>query len=164
MRGIDLYYYPGSTDGLRMANILADNLREIYPLPQRVRPLASTSITEIRRVRAPSVLAELGYHDNRADAEWIENNLEAIARSLALSVTEYFGVPFLSPRPEREGAVSVNSGNLLLRGAPATTARILARMPNGAPVRILNSDDDWSVVDYDGLLGWAKSEYLRPLP
>ena len=54
--------------------------------------------------------------------------------------------------------------NLLLRGAPATTARILARMPNGAPVRILNSYDDWSVVDYDGLLGWAKSEYLRPLP
>ena len=42
VRGIDLYYYPGSTDGLRMANILADNLREIYPLPQRVRPLAST--------------------------------------------------------------------------------------------------------------------------
>ena len=164
VRGIDLYYYPGSTDGLRMANILADNLREIYPLPQRVRPLASTSITEIRRVRAPSVLAELGYHDNRADAEWIENNLEAIARSLTLSVTEYFGVPFLSPRPEREGVVSVNSGNLLLRGAPATTARILARMPNGAPVRILNSYDDWSVVDYDGLLGWAKSEYLRPLP
>ena len=71
VRGIDLYYYPGSTDGLRMANILADNLREIYPLPQRVRPLASTSITEIRRVRAPSVLAELGYHDNRAEAEWI---------------------------------------------------------------------------------------------
>ena len=102
VRGIDLYYYPGSTDGLRMANILADNLREIYPLPQRVRPLASTSITEIRRVRAPSVLAELGYHDNRADAEWIENNLEAIARSLALSVTEYFGVPFLTPGDEFE--------------------------------------------------------------
>lgn len=60
VRGIDLYYYPGSTDGLRMANILADNLREIYPLPQRVRPLASTSITEIRRVRAPSVLAGAG--------------------------------------------------------------------------------------------------------
>ena len=55
-------------------------------------------------MRAPSVLAELGYHDNRADAEWIENNLEAIARSLTLSVTEYFGVPFLSPRPEREGS------------------------------------------------------------
>ena len=108
------------------------------------------------------MLAELGYPDHRADAEWIENNLEAIARSLSLSVTEYVGVPFLSPRPEREWVVTVNSGNLLLRGVPATTARILARMPNGAPVRILNSYDDWSVVDYDGLLGWAKSEYLRP--
>ena len=120
VRGIDLYYYPGSTDGLRMANILADNLREIYPLPQRVRPLASTSITEIRRVRAPSVLAELGYHDNRADAEWIENNLEAIARSLTLSVTEYFGVavPFAAAgagggrvREQRESSAARRSGH-----------------------------------------------------
>lgn len=164
VRGIDLYYYPGSTDGLRMANILADNLREIYPLPQRVRPLASTSITEMpRRARLRPCWRSWAIMTT-ARCEWSENNLEAIARSLTLSVTEYFGVPFLSPRPEREGAVSVNSGNLLLRGAPATTARILARMPNGAPVRILNSYDDWSVVDYDGLLGWAKSEYLQPLP
>ena len=37
VRGTDVYYYPGSTDGLRMAEIIADNLRQIYPLPQRVQ-------------------------------------------------------------------------------------------------------------------------------
>ena len=164
LRGVDIYYYPTSEAGLRMANILVDNIKPIYPLPDRVQARSSTIIGELRRTRAPAVLTELGYHDNTEDANWLTGNLDAIARALALGVTEYFGVPFLSPRPEREGVVSVNSGNLLLRGAPATTARILARMPNGAPVRILNSYDDWSVVDYDGLLGWAKSEYLRPLP
>ena len=164
LRGVDFYYYPTSEAGLRMANILVDNMKTIYPLPDRVQARPSTIIGEVRRTRVPAVLAEIGYHDNVDDANWLTGNLDAVARTISLGVTEYFGVPFLSPRPEREGVVSVNSGNLLLRGAPATTARILARMPNGAPVRILNSYDDWSVVDYDGLLGWAKSEYLRPLP
>ena len=155
VRGIDLYYYPGSTDGLRMANILADNLREIYPLPQRVRPLASTSITEIRRVRAPSVLAELGYHDNRADAEWIENNLEAIARSLTLSVTEYFGVPFLTPGDEFEAEAAGADGYLRLRSYPEPDAEILAQLPNGTPVTVLGNFDTWYTVRADTLYGFA---------
>ena len=47
-----------------MANILADNLRPIYPQPEKVRTLATTSLVEVRATRAPAVLAELGYHDN----------------------------------------------------------------------------------------------------
>ena len=95
--GIDLYYYPSSAPALRMANILADNLRPIYPQPEKVRTLATTSLVEVRATRAPAVLAELGYHDNPQDAQWIENNLQTIARALATGVCEYFGLPLLSP-------------------------------------------------------------------
>ena len=57
-------------------------------------------IGELRRTRAPAVLTELGYHDNTEDANWLTGNLDAIARALALGVTEYFGVPFLTPGGE----------------------------------------------------------------
>ena len=43
VRGIDLYYYPGSTDGLRMANILAGNSRQPHPPPPSGRPPGSPS-------------------------------------------------------------------------------------------------------------------------
>ena len=33
---------------------------------------ATTSVGEVRRVRAPSVFLELGYHDNADDAAWIK--------------------------------------------------------------------------------------------
>ena len=112
VRGIDIYYYTPSLNGLRMANIIVDNLKEIYPLPSRVRAIGTVNIAEVRMTKAPAVLAELGYHDNTEDALWIENNLEAIARSLSLSVTEYFGLPLLSPRPSREGVVMLQSGTL----------------------------------------------------
>ena len=61
-RGVDFYYYPASTAGLRMANILVDNIKPIYPLPERVQARPTTAIGEVRRTKAPSVLAELGYH------------------------------------------------------------------------------------------------------
>ena len=49
LRGVDFYYYPTSEAGLRMANILVDNMKTIYPLPDRVQARPSTIIGEVRR-------------------------------------------------------------------------------------------------------------------
>lgn len=160
LRGIDIYYYTPSLNGLRMASIIVDNLKEIYPLPGRVRTVPTTAIVEVRRTRAPAVLAELGYHDNLEDAQWITNNLTAIARSLSLSVTEYFGLPLLSPRPAREGTVRLESGSLNLRGAPSISGTVLASIPNGASVSVLGSYNGWLSVNYDGLIGWVRSDFI----
>ena len=35
-RGIIAFYYPGSSGGQRGAELIAENLREIYPLPDKV--------------------------------------------------------------------------------------------------------------------------------
>ena len=161
LRGVDIYYYPGSTRGLRMANLIADNLREIYPLPNRVRTVATSTLYELRSTRAPAVLGEFGYHDNLLDAQWIENNLNSIARSLSLSVTEYFGLPFLSPEPVRRARVQTVSGPLNLRGAPSSDGQILATIPNGSAVDVLNAYNGWYVVRYSGVIGYVLGEYLQ---
>ena len=160
-RGVDIYYYTGSVRGLRMANLIVDNIRPVYPLPDRVRALATSSLYELRRTRIPAVLGEFGYHDNIDDARWIENNLTAIARALALSVTEYFGLPYLMPCPVRQAVVETVSGPLNLRGAPSSAGQILSRIPGGATVEVLNSYNGWYVVRYDGILGYVLGEYLR---
>ena len=160
VRGTDVYYYPGSTDGLRMAEIIANNLRQIYPLPQRVRTVATTGIGEVRLTRAPSVLLELAYHDNTADANWITGNLPTIARSLAESVTEYFGLPLIAPQTPRPGTVQLGYGSLNLRAAPSTGAAIYRQIPNGATVEILGQYDGWFTVRYGGVIGYARSEFI----
>lgn len=163
-RGIDIYYFPTSEEGLRMANILVDVLKPIYPLPERVRALPSVLIGEVRRTRAPSVLAELGYHDNPDDANWLTGNLDAVAAALSEGVTEYFGLPFLTPAPAQTGIVTLSSGSLNLRALPTTEAQILTQIPNGASVRILGTFDTWYSAEYDGLYGFAASRYLTILP
>lgn len=162
-RGVDIYYFPTSEEGLRMANILVDNLKPIYPLPERVRALPTVLIGEVRRTKAPSVLAELGYHDNEEDAGWLTGNLETIAAALSEGVTEYFGLPFLTPTEPRTGIVTLSSGTLNLRSLPTTDAAVLAQLPNGASVAVLGAFDDWYTVRYDSLNGFVSRRYLTIL-
>lgn len=97
LRGTDVYYYPTSTQGAKAANIIADNFKAIYPNPNLVKTVANANLAELRLTKAPAVLIEVAYHDNPQDAQWIRDNIGNIARNLALSVTEFLGVPFKEP-------------------------------------------------------------------
>lgn len=156
-----VFYYPTSAEGLRMANILVDNFREIYPLPDDVRAESSTTITELRRTRAPVAFFEIAFHDNPEDAAWITENVEEIAANIAESVTEYFGLPFLIPQDDRTGTVTLTSGRLNLRGAPEITAPIILTIPNGAEISILGQFNGWYSAEYRDRYGWVNADYIR---
>ncbi len=160
-RGTDVYYYATSIAGKQIAELFADNLKDIYPDPSLVRPLATTSLYELRYTRAPSILIELAYHDNAADAEWIRANIQPIARNLALSVAEYLGVPLVDPEPLRTATVRTQGGNLNIRSQPNTNSAILGKIPNGAEVTVTGQDGNWYTVQYNGIAGYAFGQYLE---
>lgn len=160
LRGIIVYYFPGSTQGRRAAQIVADNLKAIYPLPNLVRAEGTTAIGEVRRVRAPSVFIELGYHDNADDATWIKNNIDAAARNIVLSLTEFFGIPFLTPVPPRNAVVDVSWGYLNIRSRPDTSAPIIAKAYDGARLTVINQWQGWYLVRFDGAVGYASREFI----
>ena len=161
IRGSIVFYYPGSRKGQRAAQIITDGLKAIYPIPNLVRSEGTTSIGEVRRVRAPSVFLELAYHDNEADANWITQNIPAIARNLVLSLTEYFNIPFFETQQERSGTVDISYGALNIRSRPSRTAAVLTRAPKGARLLIRNQFDGWYLVDYNGVVGYASAEYVQ---
>ncbi|MBQ6714550.1 MAG: N-acetylmuramoyl-L-alanine amidase [Clostridia bacterium] len=98
VRGIEAYYYPTSVNGKRFADIITNNFTMLYPLPDRIKTVPTTTLGEVRRTRAPSVLVEIGYHDNVEDATFVRDNIDAIARNLVISLADYFGIPFREPR------------------------------------------------------------------
>ena len=154
-RGVIAFYYPTSANGRRGAEIIARNMQEIYPLPERVVTRPTTTLGEVRQPRAPAVLVEIGYHDNVDNANWLTGNLDAVARTLSLGVTEYFGVPFLTPGDEFEAEAAGADGYLRLRSYPEPDAEILAQLPNGTPVTVLGNFDTWYTVRADTLYGFA---------
>lgn len=160
MRGSDAYYYPQSQRSRRLADIIVANLKAIYPLPDRVSARPTTSIGEVTRTRAPAVLVELAYHDNAEDAAWIRNNIGLIARNLVLSLTEYFGIPFIEPQPVQTATVEIENGNLNIRQQPSLSAPVVGQAPDGARLEVLGSWDGWYVVRYGTVEGYVRSEFV----
>lgn len=163
-RGIIAFYYPGSVGGQRAAELIAQELRKIYPLPNKVTTRPTTSLGEVRQPRFPSVLLEIGYHDNYSDATWLEGHWDAIAQQIARGLTEYFGLPFIYPMDPMQGTVSVSNGTLNLRDYPSSSGKVIANLPNGAAVTIYGEWNGWYVVHYGDQVGVCRRgihQYVR---
>ncbi|MBQ2812621.1 MAG: N-acetylmuramoyl-L-alanine amidase [Clostridia bacterium] len=160
LMGTDVFYYPTSRNGKRFAEIIAENFKSIYPYPELVDIRATTALGEVRQPTMPSVLVEVAYHDNEEDADWIVDNINPIARELARSVAEYFGVPFVEPVGNEVGVVNITSGSLNIRSAPSVTAPIIARAGAGERLLIIGEDGDWYRVNYGNKTGFANKRYV----
>jgi N-acetylmuramoyl-L-alanine amidase len=161
LRGIDIYYAPSSEASERLAVIIANNFEEIYPLPEKSRAVPTSTLGEVLRTRAVAVLAEIGYHDNVDDAEWITGNLDLIAQNLTESLCDYFGIPFIQAGPVMRGTVVTDPGSgVNIRKFPSVTSAVVGYAPDGAEVMIYGRYNDWYVVSYNGINGYASAFYV----
>lgn len=167
LMGSDFYYYVGSTRGKDAATVLADNFKSIYPIPSLVNTVPTTALAEVVRTRAPSVLAELAYHDNQTDAEWIRNNIDEIAKNLVQGLCEYFDIPFYSPNEETPqpspylyGTVTTESGRLNIRDKPSFDSNVISQVPKGTRIEILGTVGEWYIIHYNGVTGFVNSQYI----
>lgn len=160
IRGTDVYFYEGSPEGEALAQIIADNMADIYPNPDLVRTVPNRTLYELRNTNAPTVLVEIAYHDNPEDAAWIVNNVYTIARVLALSLTQYFGIPFVEPNTVPRGTLTTDGFSVNIRSQPNFSAPAVAVVPNGASMLITGQEGDWYVVDYEGNVGYIYSGYI----
>ena len=135
-------------------------MKSIYPLPDKSRALPTTSLGEVTRTNAVAVLCELGYHDNIYDERWIRENVNAIAKNLVQSLCDYFGIPFIEAGVIRRGTVITDGSNLNLRAFPSVTGKIIGVIPNGAVVTVYGQYNNWYVVGYNGLIGYASSDFI----
>lgn len=161
LRGIDIYFSSSSYDSERLATIIANNIKSIYPLPDKTRAVPTTSLGEVTQTRAVAVLCELGYHDNVEDVTWLKNNLEAIAANLVQSLCDYFGIPFVKAGPVFNGIVAAGGSNLNIRDYPSTGGQIIGSIPDGARLTIYGDvGNGWYVVHYNGVTGYASSQFI----
>lgn len=77
------------------------------------------------------------------------------------SVTET--TPAFSGSADAAGTyiVSTSGGELNLRGYATTSSAILAQIPNGTEVEVIESDGSWASVIYNGISGYCSMQYLK---
>lgn len=159
LRGIDVYYSPYDKYSETLAVITANNFMSIYPLPDKSSAKPTTTLGEVTQTRAPAILCEIGYHDNREDADWIRNNLTAIAVNLTQSLCDYFGIPLIEAGPVFRGTVVTDGSNLNLRQFPSTRERSSAQSPTAACSRstAVPTAGMWYPTRHGG---YASSEFI----
>jgi N-acetylmuramoyl-L-alanine amidase len=77
------------------------------------------------------------------------------------SLTEYFGIPFNVPQPIFTASVATMGGNLNVRYAPTITSDIVGKIPNGSEVVVYAQVPDWTLVGYNGVVGYVSSQFLQ---
>lgn len=161
IQGSDFYYYANSQKSKAIAELFANNFKDIYPYPSKVKTVATTTLAELTRTKAPAILIEIAYHDNPQEAQWIRDNIGKIARNLSMSVAEYFGLEFEQPTPPKNAIVNTQSTPLNIRSQPSITSTIVTQAPKGANILVLGEDNGWYLVSYNNIRGYAKSEFIQ---
>lgn len=160
VKGADIYYSASSSQGTRAATIFANNYKLLYPNPELVKTISTTSLAEIVRTKSPAILIEVGYHDNSEEAQWIRDNISAIAENLSTSVTDFLGVLEEEPTASRQGRVTTQSTALNIRSQPSSSSQVIGQAPKGAALTILGADGSWYLVNYSGTQGYVNSSYI----
>ncbi|SKA78465.1 N-acetylmuramoyl-L-alanine amidase [Clostridium sp. USBA 49] len=96
--GSEIYYTSNA------GKLLASSLyKYIEPLtPSKDRGIKNTNkLYELNNTKAPAVLIEISFHDNRDDARFIINNMPLIAEAIVKGICDYFNVTFKKPQPQK---------------------------------------------------------------
>lgn len=100
-RGCEVYCHRFGGKGEKLARAVYAELSPITPTGDRgVRQGYNfygqgKHMYELAYTNAPAALVETAFHDNKDDAEWIINNIEAIGIALAKGVLTYFDIQYV---------------------------------------------------------------------
>lgn len=161
VRGIDIYYYPRNLNSVYAAKTIAVNLKSLYPNSEFIKSIPTTTISEVSRPKAPSVLIRIGYHDNIDDALWIIDNTDSIAINLVQSIAQYFKIPFIAAQKLKKGIVRTNGSNLNIRSYYCFDAKVISTVPDGSTIDVLGQYGDWFTVRYGDAVGYAFTQYVE---
>ena len=160
IQGTDIFFYPGSTAGKRFAQLIANHMESVYPYPDLVGTTPSNALFELRKTKAPAALVKVAYRDNYEDAYWIVTYLEKIAHALANAIAQYFSLPLAEPEMPNQNRITTDGFSVNLRNEAEWNGTPILVVPNGAKVSILEEQNGWVLVEYDGVTGFVNKAYI----
>lgn len=104
-RGAEVYAHRFGGEGERLARDVYERIEEISPTPglgvkEGYSTFDGQGMYELRRTLAPAILAEVAFHDNPADAQFIIDNIYELGQAIAKGVLDYFDIEYIEDTPE----------------------------------------------------------------
>ncbi len=93
--GTRVHCYP-SEKSRKIGKLIQDLIAPMSPGTSE-RLIEDTRLYELRAPTMPAVLPEFGFHDNPEEAQWLIDNMKAIAEKTCQAVCAFFGIPYIAP-------------------------------------------------------------------
>lgn len=100
VRGVRVFYYPGSEYGKTYAEQFFRSLSALYEGSHAVK--TNAVLYELRKTISPAVYLELDFHDNPDGAKWLIGNQELIANTICDTIFSIFGLAGLHPADDTQ--------------------------------------------------------------
>ncbi len=100
LKGAEVLYYSRNPYGNELAQAVVKNIKNLYPVSNKVKAMPSATQKELMQTTPPAVVVALGYNDNIEDAQWIKDNVRYLGRELSRSLTDYFDISFVEPEED----------------------------------------------------------------
>lgn len=136
-QGTEIFHYTGSVEGKKLATAV---YKRVAPLtPSKDRGIKHNKVfRELSAPYAPSVLLEVGFHDNKQDALYIMNNMEELAEGIVKGICDYAGKTFKSKQVKKKTS------------KPKTKSKSTHRVIVGSFKNLDNAKDHKKDLEKDG--------------
>lgn len=148
---ISISYKSGDPQSQRLKNILEINLKNIIP-----------ENTDIKTTEAEEndfeedVIIKINC-SNEENFRWLRNNIENLSAAIIMSLTEYFGIPFIPYTGVIYGR-AIKDANIFRR--PSTKSEIVQTLTEGEKIKLLSQWEDWYVAEKNGILGYINTYFI----
>lgn len=104
-RGAEVYTHRFGGEGEWLARLVYDEIERIAPteglgVKEGYPTFGGQGMYELRRTTAPAILAEVAFHDNPEDAQFIIDNIYELGQAIAKGILAYFGSDYREDTPE----------------------------------------------------------------
>lgn len=152
-KGIYIFFTAGSPESKRLATIISKNLGNIYLNPSEVKMIARDEESS----DFPTVTIGIGFQDSTEDINWIRGNTEEISKNIVMSLSEYFGLPFVSCQ---KSDIGITTTDVTLRARPSESSQITGSLPANTKVKIVSQWENWYLIGENENLGYVQSRYI----
>lgn len=108
MQGTRLFCHKLSGDGYLASKAILNRLAPV--VPGNSDGVQTANFAEILKTNCPCAYVEAAFHDNKEQAQWIIDNIDAIAEAICQGICDFYGIAYVPvPAPAPEPAPEVKT-------------------------------------------------------
>lgn len=152
--GMKIIFPSGDPESSRLAKIIFENMKKIYFNSSNIKMIPSNT----PRGKGPSVTIAFENPQTEENLTWIRQNTEETAAQIIMSLTEFFGVPYVSCQEMQTGMAKEDES---IRSRPNLISAVVGSTNKGEKINVLGQWEDWYIIGENGNIGYIQTKFIE---